>query len=53
MKSYIIIIFILTLATTQKIFLFGSVLRNDNNKVYQKIIEVVGKPFKKNCDENW
>ena len=53
MKPYIFILLLIVGVYSNKIFLFGNILKNDNNKAYQKIIEVVGKPTRKDCNQNW
>jgi hypothetical protein len=53
MKICLLLALILISATSTKVFLFGSVLVNDDNAAYKKLIEVVGKPTRPNCDQNW
>lgn len=53
MKILLVLAFLLIATTSVKIFLFGSVLLNDNNPAYQKLKEVVGKPTRPNCNQNW
>lgn len=53
MKIYLLFALILITTTPAKVFLFGSVLLNDDNPAYKKLIEVVGKPTRPNCDQNW
>ena len=53
MKKYIFIICLFLGIYSNKIFLFGSILQYDNSKAYEKIIQVVGKPTRKDCNKNW
>lgn len=53
MKICLIFALILIAATPSKVFLFGSILVNDDNPAYKKLIEVVGKPTRPNCDQSW
>ena len=53
MKFYLICVLLLVTISPVKVFLFGSVLLNDDNLAYKKLVEVVGKPVRPNCNQNW
>lgn len=52
-KIYLIFVLLLVAVSPVKVFLFGSVLLNDDNPAYKKLIEVVGKPVRPHCNQNW
>jgi cyanophycinase len=53
MKNYLLLALLVFAISPVKVFLFGSVLVNDDNPAYTKLIEVVGKPTRTDCDQNW
>lgn len=53
MKSVVVLALLLLAASPARLFLFGSVLVDDGNPAYRKLVEVVGKPTRPGCDQNW
>jgi hypothetical protein len=53
MKSCVLLAVLLVAVCPARVFLFGSVLLEDNNQAYKKLVEVVGKPTREGCDQNW
>ncbi len=53
MKNCLLLALLLVAVCPAKVFLFGSVLLEDNNLAYKKLVEVVGKPTRVGCNQNW